>query len=124
VGFALLEAQVPVQASNARDVFFRFSGGPLGAYYQILLKDDQWDHPKGTLTFQSSFKAMEKSENVCIPLSSFVPTIRGAEVPGFILNQRALRSFSIQISRSRLKEPLLSKSPLSFWFTLEGEVGL
>jgi len=120
VGFALVETQVPADASAFRDVCFRFSGEPSGAHFQVLLKDDQWDHPKGTLTFQSDFVASGKLENVRLPLSSFVATIRGAAVPGFVLNRRAIRTFSIQISRSRLEEPLLSQAPLSFRFTLEG----
>lgn len=124
VGFALFEAQVPVNASAIRDICFHFSGWPRGAHCQVLLKDDQWDHPKGTLTFQSGFVALGESEKVCLSLSRFVATIRGAEVPGFVLNRRALHSFSIQISRSRLQEPLLSQSPLSFRLSLEGEVRL
>jgi hypothetical protein len=124
VGFALIEAQALVDASATRDLCFRFSGGPCGAHFQVLLKDDQSDQPNGTLTFQSNFVATGKSENICLPLLGFVATIRGAEVPSFVLNRRALRSFSIQISRSRLEGPLLSQSPLSFWFTLEGEVQL
>lgn len=124
VGFALIEAEVPVDASAMGGICFRFSGGPSGAHYQALLKDDQSDHPKGTLTFQSDFVTSGKSENICLALSGFVATIRGAEVPGFVLNPRALRSFSIQISRSRLEEPLLSQSPLEFQFTLSDEVRL
>lgn len=124
VGFALVEAQVPADASAIRDVCFRISGGPSGAHYQVLLKDDQSDHLNGTLTFQSDFVVTGMSESFCLPLTGFVATIRGSEVSGFVLNRQALRSFSIQISRSRLEEPLLSQSPLSFRFTLEGEVRL
>lgn len=124
VGFALIEAQVPVNASAMREVCFHFSGWPSGAHYQVLLKDDQSDHPNGTLTFQSDFVATGKSESICLPLSGFVPTIRGRRVSGFVLNRQAIRSFSIQISRSRLQEPLLSQSPLGFYFTLGGEVRL
>lgn len=122
VGFAVIETQVPVDASTYRDLCFRFFGEPSGAHYQILLKDDQSDHPSGTLTFQSDFVATGKSESVCLPLSDFVATIRGSQISGFTLNRKAIRSFSIQISRSRLEEPLLSQSPLGFSFSLHGEL--
>ncbi len=124
VGFASIEAQVSVDASGMPGVCFQFGGGPSGAHYQILLKDDQSDHPNGTLTFQSDFVVSGKIEKICLPLSSFMATIRGAPVPRTVLNVRRLQSFSIQISRSRLKEPFLSQSPLSFWFIIEGEVRL
>lgn len=120
VGFALVEANIPVDASAMHDICFRFTGMPSGAHYQVLLKDAQWDQPNGTLTFQSDFVASGEEQNICLPLSSFVATIRGAKVSGFVLNRQSLRSFSIQISRSRLEEPLLSQNPLPFQFTLEG----
>ncbi len=124
VGFALIEAQAPVDAAAYRDVCFRFSGEPKGAHLQALLKDDQAEQPRGTLTFQTDFVASGEVQDICLPLSRFVAHIRGTAVSGFVLNAHSLRSFSIQISRSRLEEPLLSQSPLGFQFALRGDVRL
>jgi len=124
VGFALIEAPEPVDATAFREVCFGFNGGPRGAHFQVLLKDDQAEQPDGTLTFQSDFVASGEAQDLCLPLSNFVAHIRGAKVSDFVLNKRSLRSFSVQISRSRLEEPLYSQSPLGFQFGLQGDVRL
>lgn len=122
VGFALVEIVAEANASAFNGLCFDFTGGPTGSHFQALLKDDQSDQPEGTLTFQRDFMATAEKKTYCFSFSEFTATIRGAAVSNFSLNRKSLESFSLQISRSSQKEPLLSISPLPFDFTLSGKV--
>lgn len=123
VGFALIEAPVPADASRHGEICFDFSAEPVGLHFQALLKDEQADQPQGTLTFQRDFLVTAPGrQRWSFPLSEFRATIRGTPVSGFALQRQSIRAFSLQITRSSQQPPFLAQSPLPFAFSLAGEV--
>jgi len=112
VGFSLIETHVPRSVDGSEGIIF--SGrGTESAIFSVLVKDDQWNQPEGTLTFQWNFETNGKSQTFFAKWSEFTPTIRGKKVSGFSLDLTTVHSLSFQISRSH-QNKWYDTDPLDF----------
>lgn len=102
VGFSLIETEVQKSVDASEGIVF--SGrGTERAIFSVLVKDQQWNQPDGTLTFQWDFETNGERQHFFANWDQFTPTIRGKKVSGFKLDLATIKSLSFQISRSHQK---------------------
>jgi len=112
VGFSLMETVITKPIQRSEGILFEMSGTN-GLWVSVLVKDRQAETMDGTLTFQWDFEVKEERQSFTALWKDFVPTIRGKQVQGYVLDLFSVQSLSFQVSRSKQKK-WYSEVPLPF----------